>query len=130
MKHSLLIFGLFLVFASCKKSTTTPVVKEENIVFETNAGLNAISTSGTFAFQVTLKSKMPTGGIKIEVSAIEEAGGAAVTPQPNPITSSTAVTDYSVQNLARQKWVVATVKVSSVTTPTNSSSQTFRVIYK
>lgn len=131
MKKVLLpILGLIFL-ASCGKTSTTPQPPaEENIVFETNAGQNVTSPSGNFDFQVTLKSKMPAKGIRIEVSAIDEVAQTAILPQNSGITSTTAVTSASVQNLPRQKWVEATVKVTSLSTATNTASGKFRVIYK
>lgn len=130
MKKIILMCISVFLFASCKKASTPSAPKEENIVFETNAGSNAISTSGTFDFQVILKSKMPTNGIRIEVTANEEATGTSVTPQASGITTTTTSTNVSVQNLPRQKWVEATVKVTSISTSTNTASSKLRVIYK
>lgn len=133
MKKYLILICFFVGIVSCgKKSTPTPIPTptEENIAFDLNTGATVNHTASNFDFQVTLRSKMPTKGIKIEVTASEEATGTAVTPQPSAINSSTSVTSASVQNLPRQKWVVTTVKVTSLSTGTNSATQTFKVIYK
>ena len=63
-------------------------------------------------------------------AAAEEATGTPVVPQTSTVSSSTSITDCLVQNLPRQTWVVATVKVTSSSTLTNTASQTFRVVFK
>ena len=129
MKKYLIYILLISAIISCGKKPPAPEV-EENIVFEQNAGQAAISTGSSYDFKVTMKSKLPKAGIRIEISAVEEAGGAAVTPQPAPITTTTLSADCSVQNLPRQKWVITTVKITSASTSSNTSTQTFRVVYK
>lgn len=125
-----LTYTLFIcILLGCGKKPPAPEV-EENVVFELNASQAAISTNSNYDFKLTMRSKLPKAGIRIELSATEEAGGAAVTPQPAPVTTTAATADLSVQNLPRQKWVIATVKVTSVSTSTNTSTQTFRVVYK
>ena len=121
---------LFVAIAfGCGKKAPVPDV-EENIVFDVNASQAVISSSSSYDFKVTIKSKLPKAGIRIEVSATEEAGGASVSPQPAPVNSTAAITDCVVQNLPRQKWVIVNVKITSLTTSTNTSTQTFRVVYK
>ena len=129
MKTYLTYILLIGICLSCGKKPPAPEV-EENIVFELNAGQAAISTSSSYTFNVAMKSKLPKAGVRIELSAAEEFGGAAVTPQNAPINALTASTNVTVQNLPRQKWVIATVKVTSISTATNTSTQTFRVVYK
>lgn len=129
MKRIIVAIFILSSFAGCKKAAVQPV-KEENIVFDVNTALSSISTSTTFAFQVTLKSKMPANGIRIDVTAIDESSGTAILPQATGITSTNVLNNVSVQNLPRQKWVEAMVKVTSISTSTNSASSRFRVIYK
>jgi len=129
MKTTLTYILFTCILLGCGKKPPAPEV-EENVVFELNASQAAISTNSSYDFKVTMKSKLPKAGIRIEVSAAEEAGGAAVTPQPAPVTTMAATADLYVQNLPRQKWVIATIKVTSVSTSTNTSTQTFRVVYK
>jgi hypothetical protein len=126
----LLLYGLLaLLLTACSKKNSKPE-PEQNIVFDINTSSAVIHSNSSYSFQVTLKSKMPVSGIKVEVSAVQEVAGTAVSPQPAAITSTTSVTTASVQNLPQQKWVVANVRVSSATTATNTAMQTFRVIYK
>lgn len=127
MKKSIILFLATIAFVSCTKKGAAP---EENIAFELSSGSAIVNASNSFSFQITLKSKVPDSGVKIEVSAVEELAGTAVTPQPPSLTSTSATISSGVQNLPRQKWVVTSVKVSSVATPSNTATKTFRIVYK
>lgn len=127
MKSYIILFLTTIAFLSCTKKGATP---EENIAFDLNSGAAVVNASNAYTFQINLKSKVPDSGVKIDVSAVEELAGTAVTPQPPSITSTSATISAAVQNLPRQKWVVASVRVSSIGTPTNAATQTFRIVYK
>lgn len=129
MKRISIYLLALLCMVACSKKTSTPE-PEENIAFDLNTSAAVIHSSSSYSFQVTLKSKMPAGGIKVEVSAVQELAGTTVSPQPSAITSTSSATTAAVHNLPQQKWVVATVRVSSVSTTTNTATQTFRVVYK
>lgn len=129
MKQLLIYSLLILTLGACSKKASGPE-PEENIAFDLNTSSAVIHSSSSYSFQVTLRSKLPAAGIKIEVSAVQEVAGTTVSSQPAVITSTTTVTTAVVQNLPQQKWVVATVRVSSAATATNTATQTFRVVYK
>lgn len=126
MKRIVLYVLLSSVLVGCKKNK---IEVEENVVFETNASAAIINTASTFDLKVTIKSKIPSQGLKIAVTSIEEASGIAVV-QPAPITIFTSTGNITLQNLPRQKWVSVTVNVSSIRTISNAASQTFKIIYK
>lgn len=128
MNKLLICLLIFAVATSCSKKVAPEI--EENISFELNTGAVIVSSGSSQAFKVTMKSKIPKAGIKIDISAAEEATGTPVVPQTSTVSSSTSITDCLVQNLPRQTWVVATVKVTSSSTLTNTASQTFRVVFK
>lgn len=121
----LLLIGLW---GGCKKETTAKV--EESLIFEMSGGITAVSTKANYDFQVVMKSAVPTEGVRIDISAVEEIGGSVVSPQSPSFIVTGTNTNASVLNLPRQRWVVATVKLSSVKTLTNTSTQSFRVIFK
>lgn len=118
---------LFLLLVSCGKSK---IDIEENIVFETNSSGAIINAASSYPFTAILKSKMPSNGIEIQVTATEELNGIEVLPQKSINKSLIASNDLIVQNLPRQKWVVVNVKVKSLTNPLNFSDKSFRVIFK
>lgn len=120
-----ILFILILLLFSCEKDEV-----EESINFDLDASAVIINPSNNFEFNVILKSKMPKSGIKIEVTAVDEVSGTEIAPQLPSFNTSQATMKTLVKSLPRQKWVVVTVKVSSVKTSINNSSKTFRIIYK
>jgi hypothetical protein len=119
---------MVLAIAACKKPDNGPA--EDKIVFTTNATNGAFSAAANYPFRIQLKSKMPADGIKIEIIATQEAGGALVSPQTPAFTTKDTLVNTAVSNLPRQLWVVTKVRVSSVTAPLNRDSSSFRVIFK
>lgn len=133
-KSNTILFLLFSFFiASCgskKPPTPSPTPPAEaQIAFTQNAGSNVLNPGPSLNFAVTLTSTMPAAGIKVEVSTKEEASGNVVGTNSS-VNSTTATVNASVSGLPRQLWCIVTIKVSSVSTPTNTATQTFRVIYK
>lgn len=126
MRNFLLLLSLLLI-NSCTKSK---IEVEDNVLFELSTGSAIINTTNTYDVKLTMKSKLPSSGVRVETSVTEETSGAAVTPQITASTLTTASTSLTIQNLPRQKWVIVQVKVSSIKNPTNNSSQSFRIIFK
>ena len=128
MQKYLLVIAVIAGLAACKKPDTG--IGEDKISFTIDATNGAFSAAANYPFKLQLKSKMPPGGIKIEILANQEASGPAVTPQTPAFTTKDTLVNTAVSNLPRQLWVVTKVRVSSVTTTTNKDSATFRVIFK
>ena len=73
---------------------------------------------------------MPSSkGITIETTVVDQTNSANIA-QSAAITSTAAVNNLQLVNLPQQHWCTATIKVSSVATPSNSDSQSFTVVYK
>jgi ABC-type enterochelin transport system substrate-binding protein len=73
---------------------------------------------------------MPSSrGITIETTLLDQSTSANIT-QNAAITSTTAANNLQLIGLPQQHWCTATIKVSSVATPSNSASQSFTVVYK
>ena len=126
-------------FISCSKSsdaagsTTTPppaAPVETPIAFTINATNNSVSLTTGFAVTATLSSTMPsTRGISIETTLLDQNTSATIA-QNAAVTSTSAANNLQLINLPQQHWCTATIKVSSVATPSNNASQTFTVVYK
>ena len=125
---------------SCSKSsdgggttptpTPTPTPAETSVAFTINASNNSVSLTNGFAVTATLTSIMPSSkGITIETTLVDQTNSANIA-QSAAVTSTSAVNNLQLVNLAQQHWCTATVKVSSVATPSNSASQSFTVVYK
>jgi hypothetical protein len=126
-------------FISCSKSSdggggTTPTPPttpaETAIAFTINASNNSVSLTNGYAVTATLTSIMPSSkGITIETTLVDQSNSSNIA-QSAAVTSTSAVNNLQFINLPQQHWCTATVKVSSVATPSNSSSQSFTVVYK
>jgi len=68
-------------------------------------------------------------GITIETTLVNQTTSSNIA-QSAPITSTSAVNNLQLVNLPQQHFCTATIKVSSVATPSNSASQSFTVVYK
>ena len=125
-------------FISCSKSsdaggsttTTPPATVETPIAFTINATNNSTSLTNGFAVTATLSSTMPsTKGISIETTLLDQNTSATIA-QSAAVTSTSAANNLQLINLPQQHWCTATIKVSSVATPSNNASQSFTVVYK
>ena len=129
--HLLISIIIITVFITCsKKGGGGGTSKEDNIAFTIDASNGSILPGSSFSFNAKLTSAMPAQGIKIEITANDDVSGSNITPQNAAVQSSSITTSVSVINLPQQKWVDVTVRVSSVATPTNYATQTFKVVYK
>ena len=135
MKKAFIFLPLVVVlFMSCKKSdtaeTTPVVVVEPQIAFNLDAVNNSIALSSSFAVTATLTSTLPSSqGVKIEVTVLDETSSSPIT-QSAAVTSTTSANALQLISLPQQHLCNATVKVSSVKTPSNTASKSFTVVYK
>jgi hypothetical protein len=133
------IFFIAIVISSiisCSKSsdgggsTPTPPAAETPVAFTINASNNSVSLTNGFAVTATLTSIMPSSkGIAIETTLVNQTTSSNIA-QSAAITSTAAANNLQLVNLPQQHWCTATIKVSSVATPSNSASQSFTVVYK
>lgn len=125
----LILFFSILVAACGSKSPAPPPPSEQSIAFTHNAGNNVLNPGPSLNFNVTLTSAMPAAGIKVEVSTKEEASGNTVGTNSS-VNSTSATVNVGVSGLPRQLWCIVNIKVTSVSTASNSATQTFRIVYK
>ena len=139
MKMKKIFFILPIVIGSiisCSKSsesgssTPAPPPAETPVAFTINASNNSVSLTNGFAVTATLTSIMPSSkGITIETTLVNQSTSANIA-QSAAVTSTSAVNNLQLVNLPQQHFCTATIKVSSVATPSNSASQSFTVVYK
>ncbi len=127
---------LIASFISCSKSsdaggsTPTPPPVETPVAFTISATNNSVSLTNGFAVTATLSSTMPSSrGITIETTLVDQNTSATIA-QNAAVTGTAAANNLQLINLPQQHWCTATIKVSSVATPSNSTSQSFTVVYK
>ena len=118
--YIILLVGLF----SCTKA-----VPEQKIVFTMDAVNNSIATGTNFPVTITLTSAMPSQGIKIEATTVNQGTGATL-PQGAPYSTTSAKNTIVISGLPQQQWCNVTIKVTSNNTSTNTDSQSFTVVYK
>jgi hypothetical protein len=121
---------------SCSKSsdgggsTPTPPAAEIPVAFTINASNNSVSLTNGFAVTATLTSIMPSSkGITIETTLVNQTTSSNIA-QSAAITSTAAINNLQLVNLPQQHFCTATIKVSSVATPSNNATQSFTVVYK
>jgi len=118
--YTILLVGLF----SCEKAAP-----EQKIVFTMDAVNNSTATGTNFPVTVTLTSAMPSQGIKIEATTVNQGTGATL-PQGALYSTTSAKNTIVISGLPQQQWCNVTIKVTSNNTSTNTDSQSFTVVYK
>lgn len=126
----LLLFCALIITSlnSCKKSgdDTGGGTTEETLAVEISpAGpVEAAAPGPDFPLKVTLKSKMPSSGIKIDVSGKQD--GSATAYFTTSKTTSSAVSDYIITGTPSGVICTIQVTVTSVTKPTNTWSASYK----
>jgi len=138
MKAVLRLLSLFLISAifvssGCKKSSGggggggggTP---EATLVVTTNPPNGSVqaASNGPFDLTVTITSTMPPSGVKIEITARKDDG---TNPPPfftSTNNSTTSVNNYSITGTPATTQCIVNIKVTSLTTSTNTWSGSYR----
>lgn len=137
-----------MVMVSCSKTTgggTTPTPPtppvpptpevEENIVFsfDPDPGASTVSaTSGIYKIKVNISSKLPSTGVKIQVTTKKDADNTNLEPVQS-MTSTVASTEISIgatTPIAQATLYNVVVVVESVKTSTNASTKSFKISRK
>ncbi|MEJ7769279.1 MAG: hypothetical protein WKF89_15780 [Chitinophagaceae bacterium] len=120
----LLLFGFlaFLVASiSCQKGNGSTTPAEENLVVETlplaNGHVESPAPGPTFPLKVTVKSAMPSGGVKIDVTAKPDGG--TVNFFNNSVTTMNATTDFTITGATAGVTAVVDITVTSVSKSSN-----------
>lgn len=129
----LLFLAAVISFSSCGKGggggTPTPTPTEENLNVKLNTNNPAIALSSSHTFTVEVLSKMPSSGVKIDITAKKESDNTVV--YSTSLTSSTAVNSVTISGLPMgQAYCLTNVTVTSVSKPANTWNGSFRVVWK
>ena len=131
------IFLSLSMLTSCKKAKTpTPVpppvvVTEENIVFTIDPDpgtATASASSGTYAFNVNVSSKVPSAGVKVDLTTKKDSDNFLL--DSKTIESSTASIAISTGTLAAGTLYNVSVVVTSKSKASNTATKTFKVARK
>jgi hypothetical protein len=127
----LLAFLSFFAVSSCKKgkSNPNPPATEEKLVVTTNPAtdghVEAPAPGPDFQLSVTITSKMPAGGVKIDVSSKKD-GSTDAPIFTTTRNTSTATNTFTITGTPSGNTYVVTVTVTSL----SQSSNTFTGTYK
>jgi predicted small lipoprotein YifL len=102
---------------------------EEDLKTSIDVPSYATTPAATLSFNVKLESAMPPAGLRIEYSVKSEIDNQSYTQGPG-INSMSTVVPITISNLPRQKICICTIIITSNTRPTNTATQSFRVVYK
>jgi len=118
---------LFTLYACGDKEVVTP--KEDNLSVKLSAGNIEVSPSNSYSFNVIILSKLPASGVTIKVDVKREDNTAGV--YNVQATSNAASSNFTISPLPPgQIYCLATITVTSINTPANTWSGTFRVLWK
>jgi hypothetical protein len=133
---TMMIFVIIMVGSCSKKNggglILTPVVpKEESIVFSIDPDpgtVAAVAMSGTYAFKVTVGSKLTSSGVKVDLTTKKDADNSTV--DSKSLDSTTPGIDLSTSKLSPGILCTVTITVTSKATPTNTATKSFKVARK
>jgi hypothetical protein len=121
---------------SCNKGDsggggTPPPPAEAQITFTINPDPGTTVMAALAATQdiaITITSKLPTAGAKVDLTLTKDADGSTVFSQS--LTSSSSSITATFQNLVSGVICTATIKVTSASTASNNASKTFKIAKK
>ena len=115
---------ILVVMAGCQKDTTG----EANLTVETlplaNGHVEAPAPGPNFPLKVTVTSAIPPSGVKIDVVARLDGGTLAFFSDSK--TTSTAITDFTITGTTAGVVSVAEITVTSVSTPSNKWTGSYK----
>ena len=139
--RKVIFFSAILLCASinnsCKKpATPTPVpppvvITEENIAFTIDPDpgtATASASSGTYTFNVNVSSKVPSAGVKVDLTTKKDADNFLL--DSKTVESSTASIAINTGTLASGTLYNVSVVVTSKSKATNTATKTFKVARK
>ena len=133
MKNIILAAVLIIWLSSCNRTVSgggNQPVQESAVAFILDASNASVSPGSNFQVIVTLTSALPSSkGINIVANVSDQTNNNSIT-QNAAIISTLTKNTITLINLPEQHWCKATIIVSSVSTPSNSASQSFTVVYK
>ncbi|WP_290798875.1 hypothetical protein [Flavihumibacter sp. UBA7668] len=114
-----------VLLPSCGGGGDDPQPAEENLVITTTPVLNgqqeAVAPGPNFPLTVTVTSKMPPQGVRIEVTARPDGNGTTAFFTANQTTSN-ATTTLSITNTPQLTVSRVTVTVTSLSKPSNTKT--------
>ena len=128
----MLSFAMLFALCACSKGfsggTPTPT-PEDKLEVKLSAGTIETALSNSYTFAVNIQSKLPANGVTIKVDVKREDNAASV--YNVQASSNFSSNSFTINPLpSGQIYCLATITVTSVNTPTNIWTGTFRVLWK
>jgi len=132
--------GLFLIigFTNCSKGDSggggTPPPTEQNLLIAISPDLGTsivAALSSSYAFKLLINSTPPNAGVKIDLTTLKESDNSLQFSQ-SVQTSNNSIksVDLILQNLVVGTLYLIKLDVTSLTTPSNKASVTFKIARK
>lgn len=119
---------ILLAVVACQKGSGSGNTTEEKLVVETlplaNGHLEAAAPGPDFQLTVTVKSKMPSGGVKIDVTAKPDGGTVAFFLSSK--TTSSATTSFSITGTTSGIVSLVEITVTSVSSSSNKWTGSYK----
>ena len=132
MKRVALFFSLVLcagIFCGCKKGGGGGSSSNEaNLVVEIDPANGTVQTPslGPFNLKVTITSVMPSGGVKIEISAKKDDGSGTAPFFTSTSNTSTNVSNFNIVNTTTSVQCLVEIKVTSLSKSSNQWPGSYR----
>lgn len=128
----ILSFVILLALCACSKGfsggTPTPPA-EDKLEVKLSAATIETALSNSYTFTVNIQSKLPANGVTIKVDVKREDNAASV--YNVQASSNFSSNSFTINPLpSGQIYCAATITITSVNTPTNIWTGTFRVLWK
>ncbi|ANE51470.1 hypothetical protein [Flavisolibacter tropicus] len=133
IKLSALLFFMAFALVNCGKSsddTTTPAESNLVISLDPDPGSSTTpvkATGSTYSFNVVIKSAVPPQGVTVKVDYVKDSGGSVFSETK---TSTNATTSFTITNIPFNEVGTVTVVVTSISKPSNTATQTFKLVRK
>ena len=112
--------GLCL-FPACKKGSSNPSTSEANLDVVTTPANGTFQSPSIepFILTVEVKSAMPAGGVKIDVSAKKDDGSGSAPFFTDSRTTTSALTTFTITNTPVGVQCIVEIKVTSLSKSSN-----------
>jgi hypothetical protein len=115
-----ILLGMFLL-SECKKGSSNTAPSEAILALTTNPPTSSFQLPGIepFNLTVTITSTIPSGGVKIDVSAKKDDGSGSAPFYSTSVNSTTSVNNFTITNTPIGVQCLVEIKVTSLSKSSN-----------
>lgn len=142
IRSVVVLFFFALAIAACSKPGTggeggggSTSTTEENLVINIDPDPGSSTTpvkvtGATYNFNILIKSAPPARGVDVKVKFTRDLNGSIITPNDYSYDPSTTSVPVTISNIPAGEIGTVTVTVTSKSKPTNTITQTFKLVKK